>query len=340
MEDILENFIKENALTMENVRSLVDDYSLFSYYIGAELDVQVKYSSPLRKGDNDPSFTLYYGYGEFSRDKLYFKDHMLNVSGDVFDFLMLLFNTNSLEKVLRQVDFDLGLNLGTGEKCDLVPTIIKEAPTVKERPKLKIVSQADTKGYINYWEGNYEIGKRVRNLYHASCLSAVHYEYSHKTTIVVPKNLCIGYTIGKYYKTYQPFESKEYKFRNDFPSNYIEGHMQIDWSRNDLLVISKAFKEDMLFRQHWDIQAVSGKSETTFIHPKFMAMYLKHFKRVVVWLDPDEAGTRSSKKYKELYPKLEIVEVPSWINEKDPTDFYEVHRNLETTAFVKSMLQL
>lgn len=338
--DILESFIDENSLTIKNVLNLVDEYSLFSHYIGAELDVQVKYSSPLREGDNDPSFSLFYGYGKGSEDKLYFKDLALDISGDVFDFLGKIMRAETLEQVLRQIDCDLGLNLGNGEGSALKPTIIKKAPVARERPKIRIVSQTDSKEYVEYWERKYDIGKPCRDYFNITDLGSVHYEYAHKTTIVVPKTLCIGYTIGEHYKVYQPFEKKEFKFRNDFPTNYIEGHMQLNWSRNDFLIITKSLKEVALFKQHWNIQAVSGKSETTFIDPYFMNMYLNHFSKVFLWLDPDEAGVKSTLKYMEMYPKLIPVNVPHWVQEKDPTDYYEVHRLHNTTEFINNMLSL
>ena len=60
-----------------------------------------------------------------------------------------------------------------------------------------------------------------------------------------------------------PFETKEFKFINNYPQTYVEGHIKLDWTRNDLLVISKSSKENIFFRNHWNIQAVSGKSEGT-----------------------------------------------------------------------------
>jgi len=116
--------------------------------------------------------------------------------------------------------------------------------------------------------------------------------------------------------------------------------MQLDWTRNDLLVITKSTKECILFRCHWDIQAVSGKSETTPIPDFIMQRYLSHFKRVVLWLDPDQAGLESTEKYLSLYPSLEVATVPQHIKEKDPTDIYEVWRKEKTTEIVKQSLKL
>lgn len=338
--DLLKNFIDESALTMSNIRSLVDDYSIISYYLGTELELSTRYSSPLREGDENPSFSIFYGYGGGDESRLFFKDQSTGAYGDVFDFLQLVFKTDTMQIVLNQVNSDLGLNLGSGTAPKLTPTIIKDKPLIKERAKIKIFDQAPTKAYMDYWWNKYEIVQKYTDLYHTRCLSGVKYVYGDKEVIFNAKTLTISYEIGEFYKIYCPFESKEYKFRNNYPNNYVEGHMQIDWSRNDLLVITKATKECILFRNHWNIQAVSGKSETTMIPPHIMEIYRNHFKRIILWLDPDEAGVRSTIKYCEMYPFLEVAVLPERLPEKDPTDIFEIHRKIYTTQIVNSALKI
>jgi len=339
--DLLENFIDDTSLTITNVRKLVDDYSLISYYLGQELELHNKYSSPLREGDENPSFSLFYGYGTLNPEVLYFKDQIGIASGDVYEFLLKYLNAKSLNCLLEQINFDLQLGLN-GQETDLglKPTAIKKIPIARERPNIEIVSQKPTKQFIDYWAGKYEITKYWLDYYNVKCVRDIHYIYSDHTTIVSPKTLCIGYPIGAYLKIYMPFESKEFKFRNNYPQTYVEGHIQLDWSRNDLLVISKSSKENIFFRNHWNIQAVSGKSETTFIPEFIMRQYIAHFKRVVVWLDPDEAGIRAMNHYKAMYPDVELVQFLAEIKEKDPTDIFEVHRKKVTTEIVRQILKI
>ncbi len=341
MEDLLDDYVSREQLSMGNIRELVDDYSLISHYLGAELELRTRYSSPLREGDSNPSFSMFYGYGAGKEDKLYFKDQASGARGDVYDFLMIYLNARSMTSLFEQINFDLGLGLNGAEReQNLRPTLIKKAPIVRETPKIKIVSQKPTQEYMNYWWGKYEIGKQMTDFYQVKCVDMVQYHYSDHVKSITPKTLCIAYPIGRFYKIYCPFETKEYKFRNDYPSTYVEGHMQLDWTRSDLLVITKAMKECILFRQHWNIQAVAGKSETTNIPDFIMQQYLAHFKRVILWLDPDEAGIKSTKDYLSLYPSLEVAVVPQWITEKDPTDIYEMHRKDVTTQIVCQALKL
>jgi len=341
MTDILEKFVGSTELTIQNVRDLVDDYSLISHYLGQELELHTKYSSPLREGDENPSFSIFFGYGGKDTSKLFFKDQAGIGQGDVYHFLLLYLNAVSYQELLEQINYDLQLGLNCNEvNKNLKPTIIKKIPVVRERPVLKTVSQPYTKRFLDYWIGKYEISVPSLKFYDVRDVRDIHYIYSEKTSIVVPRTLAIGYPIGAYSKIYMPFETKENKFRNNYPYNYVEGHIQIDWTRNDLLVISKSSKENIFFRNHWDIQAVSGKSESTYIPEHIMHQYLKHFRRVVLWLDPDEAGVRSMANYKNLYPDLEVIIFVNGIIEKDPTDIFEVHRKKYTSDLVSHMLKV
>ena len=340
MGDILENYINEKALTVENIRKLVDDYSLISHYIGEELELNTTYSSPLREGDDNPSFSIFWGYGGVHEHRLYFKDQAGIGSGDVYTFLRLFLNASSILEVMRQINYDLQLGLDDDENCKgLRPTVlVKKLPLNREKPRIEIVAKTNKKEFNNYWQGKYEITEETLKKYFVKCVQDVHYVYSGKTSITTPQSLCIAYFIGEYCKIYQPFEKKEYKFRNNFPSTYVEGHLQLDWSKTDLLVITKSMKECMLFRQHWNIQAVAGKSETTMIPDFLMNKYLQHFKRVVLWLDQDCAGCAATEKYVSLYPSLEAAVVPKWITQKDPTDMFEVMRLEKTTEIIKRIL--
>ena len=105
--DVLENFLDETVLTIQNVRKLVDDYSLISHYLGQELELHTKYSSPLREGDENPSFSLFYGYGTLDPNKLYFKDQIGIASGDVYEFLLRYLGAKTIPRLLEQINYDL-----------------------------------------------------------------------------------------------------------------------------------------------------------------------------------------------------------------------------------------
>ena len=345
MENFLENIVEDNELSIRNVRRLIDDYSIYCFYIGQELELHEKYSSPLREGDNDPSFSLFHGYGKADPDKVYFKDHASIGTGDVFRFVSIILSGDykkplPLNDTLKQINHDFGLGLGKEVECTFKPHIFKKVPVIKERKKIKVIAKTKFSAeYIKYWEEKYEIGKPIRDQYNTGEVDYLIYESKDGSySMFRPKGLCIFYRIGEYYKIYQPFD-KENKFRNDFPSTYAEGFLQIDWSRNDYIIITKAMKECMLFRQHWNIQAVAGKSENTMISPELMEKLRSHFKHVFIWLDPDGPGKDARDKYLNMYPWLTPLNMPENVEDKDPTDYYEVHRQEMTTELINKVFQ-
>ena len=107
MRDILEEFVTETILTVDNVRELVDDYSLISHYIGQELELYTKYSSPLREGMKIPLSLYFMVMGDMNPNKLYFKDQVGIAQGDVYTFLQLYLRAKSISEVLEQINYDL-----------------------------------------------------------------------------------------------------------------------------------------------------------------------------------------------------------------------------------------
>ena len=116
MDDI-EKFVAYNLLSRKSILHSIDDYSIYSHYIGEELELRTKYSSPLRHGDVDPSFSLY--YSKYFDDVIMFKDSALNKSGSVFDFLMEFLQI-PIRDVLLQINSDFGLGLD-GEDVGELP---------------------------------------------------------------------------------------------------------------------------------------------------------------------------------------------------------------------------
>lgn len=336
--DILDAVIQEEELSQSNILKQIDDYSMFCYYIGQELELGTKYSSPLREGDENPSFSLFQSYGERYENKIFFKDQAAIGSGDIFVFVMRLYNL-SMYDALKQINSDFGLGLGGElERTNFVPRIVKKVPVVKERKKIGVISrQKQDKEFLDYWK-RYDITEKTRELYCCTQPEYITYTGKESYNIFRPKVFTISYRIGEYYKLYMPKEPKADKFRNDYPPEYVEGYLQIDWTRHDFVVLTKATKECMLFREHWNIQAVAGKSESTPI-PKFiMDKLIEHFDRVYIWLDPDEAGIKATNNYIKEYPSLIKCVLPDEIAEKDPTDFYEVYRLKQTTKLISKVL--
>lgn len=321
--DLLEDYVNKNLLSKANILKYVDDYSIYSKYIGSELELYTKYSSPLRDGDNDPSFSLY--YSKYNRDVIMFKDNATGKHGDVFKFLRYLMGGGEelvpLRNTLLQInsDFQLGLN---NENCgEFIPHLVKSKPLAKAPVKIEVTSRlVESKEYLDYW--NFlEIPKRTQRKYYCKDVLVVHYITDAHMSINV-RSLAISYEIVGHYKVYQPFEERKYKFRNNYPSGFVEGAIQLEF-KQDFCVITKSTKEIMFLDAHFGWEAVAGTSENSMINKYFMENTLKlKYKRVFIWLDNDKAGRVAQQRYLEEYPWLEPIEFDEFLEDSDPTDLF------------------
>lgn len=316
--DALKEFVDDNLLSKANILKYVDDYSIYSYYIGEELELYTKYSSPLRIGDDDPSFSLY--YSKYKPEFIWFKDNSTGKNGNVFTFLKEFLQV-STKTVLLQINSDFGLGLNDEEMGTFKPHLLKPAPVRKSPTKIEItVYPEETEEYLNYWD-NLGITKKTRDKFYARDVHVIHYINDVHLSIEV-KTLTISYEILGHYKVYQPFADRKFKFRNNYLDIYVEGALQLDFKK-DFAIITKSSKECMFMYEHFEWEAVAGKSETTPINPFFMTNVLqKRYLKVFIWLDNDDAGRTAQAKYLTKYPWLIPVVFDSFIVESDPTDLY------------------
>jgi len=303
-----------DGLSEDVILERVDDYSLYSYYIGKELEVGKAYTSPLRSDDNIPSFALFK-----SKDRLLFKDHGLGKSGDIFLFIQLLYGEKRKD-VLNRINKDFDLELEGGSEYVKPTKKPKRLNGYKSRPKLLKIRVAPkkkyTKEFLLYWK-KYGISAKTLRFYNVSEVDRVEYVYENKRVRYIPKSLCASYRIYNEYKLYEPFS--ETKFRNNFKEAYVEGYLQL--KRKDFCIITKATKEVMFFREHFNWDAVAPKSENTMIKRFMMLRLVKRYEKLFIWFDYDKAGQAAQTKYLKEYPFL----IPIYYRkkDKDPTDVYE-----------------
>jgi hypothetical protein len=342
--DFLEDYVDKNLLSKANVLKYVDDYSLFSKYIGSELELYTKYSSPLREGDDDPSFSLY--YSKYNKEVIMFKDNATGKHGDVFKFLRYLMGGGEelvhLRLALLQINSDFQLGLNNEERGEFVPQLIKTRPLARAPVKIEVTShQSETQQYLDYWN-NLEISKRTRNKYFCKDVKVVHYITDIHLDIAV-RSMAVSYEIIGFYKVYQPFEHRKYKFRNNYPSGFVEGAIQLQFE-SDFAIITKSTKEIMFLDEHFGWECVAGTSENSMVNAYFMENTLKvKYKRVFIWLDNDEAGRVAQQRYLDMYPWLEPIIFDEFLKDSDPTDLFSRLKNegkrTEALAYLKHLIE-
>lgn len=82
---------KEN---LKGLLDLLDDYTIYSYYIG-NFQVNKLYNSPLRSDDKNPSFAIFKG----KNGDLLFKDHGNGESGNALKFVKLINRLNTKDQL-------------------------------------------------------------------------------------------------------------------------------------------------------------------------------------------------------------------------------------------------
>jgi len=338
MSDLLQEYVSSNTLSKEAILNFIDDYSIYSFYIGTELEFRTKYSSPLREGDDNPSFSLF--YSDKYPGLIFFKDQATGRSGDVFEFLRQLMGSVSLKEVLLQINSDFGLNLTHEDVGEFKPHLIKKTPLKKHKTDIKITYRnIPTNIFIDYWK-ELDISQETLDKYYVKDVRIIHY-FNGVYSPVVPRLLTISYEILGKYKIYQPTAEKEFKFRNNYKEEFIEGALQLDF-KAPFVIITKSTKECMFFWEHFKWETIAGKSETTMLHPEFMAILKQRYANILIWLDSDEAGIQAQKKYTDLYPWLIPIIMHPSIVEKDITDYYtsakQENKHKEVLKYTKQLI--
>ncbi len=318
LDDLL---ARNEILSVETILKYVDDYSIYSFYIGQELELGGSYSSPFRIDDH-PSFSLFEG----DRDRIYFKDHATTYKGDVFEFVKIMLEKAHEKRytffdVLKQIDIDFNLGLYVISNTNTTIKKILKKPKEQTRLDIGVTSRKiPSKAYQEFWT-KYDISEKTLNLYGVTNILIVHYKSPIKQSYYYPKTLGISYRIGDRYKLYYPYETKENKFRNNYPKNWVEGFVQLKYEKS-FCVITKSLKEVMFFREHFDWDAIAGKSENTFIPEHLMQGLFEKYSKIYIMLDNDRAGINAQEEYLYKYPELISIIYPNSTLHKDPTDRY------------------
>jgi len=305
------------------ILNLVDEYTLYCYYLNDEVYINQVILSPLRdpakdSPDTKPSFVLYEG-----RDnKLRYYDYGIgNKGGDIFDLVQTLYGLKTLQEVCNKISADFGLgyaglvnsNNNTTKKDFLAPA------ERKAKPKLIIKDVVALKSFTitgkNYWD-EYHITPEILEEYNVKQISSIITDRS----IFTLKSLAFSYRIGDKFKIYQPFE-EDNRFVNNYPSNYVEGLMQLHTKNypGEVLIITKSTKDVMVLRL-LGYASIAPKAENILITPEILTMLKTKYNKILILFDDDKAGHRGADKY-----EFNKIWIPAETNCKDISDFIKAN---------------
>jgi hypothetical protein len=329
-EDVINDMCSNKQMLLQRI----DEYTLYCDYLGYEPDLVRSYPSPLRDGDDTPSFGVFYSKRrkdvEFMwKDHAYVKDGKSGVSGDIFDLVAQIYGYTQLYEVLEHIKDDYGISKFTGKQ---LPRIAKKQAPEPIDFHIAVRSKPFVDRDLRYWR-QFNVNRELLTMYNVTSVSA-YWMLQDQKTPSYPRDSMYAYRIWDRYQLYSPFAEKRRKFRNNWLENYIPGYEQLQYS-SDTLIITKAYKDVMLFRS-FGYEAVAPRGEDIPLPTAFMDYAKTHYGRIVTWQDND--GKTGVDKY---YPELEHFVCPGDPlngDPKDPTDYCKVFGSEKTLQLINSTI--
>ena len=122
------------------------------------------------------------------------------------------------------------------------------------------------------------------------------------------------------WKIYQPYASKELKWRSNCPEDIIQGWNQLN-ATGDLVIITKSLK-DVMVLDTLDFNAIAPQAESNNISPNLVRQLRERYKHVLLLYDNDEPGMKAADKLS-LEHDLPMFFMPE--GSKDASDFVELY---------------
>jgi hypothetical protein len=279
-------------LTKENIFEKISSYKIFKRYCKGFEEIGRPFKSPLRDDDVHPSSFIIYYNGD-----LLFKDFGRE-SYRCIDFVMQLFHLSYGDALHRiNEDFDLGLgeinHVYTTVRHEIEEPILKEKSVSVIRIKRREWNLDDD----FYWYGRYYITRKTLDSFSVHPIS----HFSINEHIYFASKLAYSYD---YYWEKDVFRRKIYQplSENKWYSNgglVVQGEGMLP-SEGDLLIITSSLKDVMTLYELGYV-AIAPTSESTFVPEKYMLKHRSKWKRIILFMDSDEAGMIANRKLSEKW---------------------------------------
>ena len=278
-------------------------------------DIKIK---SLFNQEKTPSMCIYFSK-KFNSYR--FKDFSSGYGGSAIDLVKSLHGDtyhNACVTIIEEYNKFISTNGG-----DYSVSEIKQHS--KYRVDKYILRSWDERDAI-YWT-NYNINSALLGKYNVRPIE----EYSMKKidgdseiSITIKSLYLYGYftSDGELYKIYQP-KTLDKKFIK--VKSYIQGSEQLE--NKKWLVITSSLKDILAIKSlSLNIDVIAPDSENSLLDPEYMKVMFNKYGKVIVMFDNDEAGIKAMKRYKELYPEVELLLLPM---SKDVSDSIKDYGALE-----------
>lgn len=337
-----------SLLTSDAILLHVDEYQIFSFYLGKDFRIGKKYSSPFRK-DKSPSFGIFLS----KNGSLYFKDFATSEYGTVFDFVLKMHPGRTFMEVLAIINLDMNIGLLHNIKIETaIP--VKGFNTDQSLQLLK--DEGDTNYFditlkvrkwedidVRYW-GQFGLSVEVLTLFNVFPCAAVFLNGG--ASLYYPKNIeTLTYAYAFYkdneysYKIYRPFNPK-YKWLSNASSSVLQGWDQLPETHR-VLIITKSLK-DVMVLSTLGIPAVAVQGETQGVKPSIYKALQERFENIYVLFDFDLGGIIGTKMFKKINPECKYFFIQDLKTRrdgnKDISDYRKTHSPEECITHLRNSL--
>jgi hypothetical protein len=313
-----------------NILEYVTEKEIFQYYISNFKRINRPFSSELRE-DKNPSCVINTYNG-----RLIYKDFSTKESYNCFGYVMRLYSCSFIDAInIIKRDFNIKYDMPKHEIR--VPTIVKKEKVYKDiRIEVRDFNEKD----LEFW-GQYKITKPTLEYYNVYACKTFYINgidsYSY-----IGVNPAYAYDHSFYkentYKILRPFSERHSKWLSNMPGTVLSGINKL--KHEDLLIITKSFKDIMVWRELFEIDAVCPQSENQTVFNEEDISYLKQrYKKILINYDNDNTGLKYSKELNTKYNFDGILNIPEVLKSKDISDAAKTNPTGEVISHISDLIK-
>lgn len=302
----------------------VSEFEIFKFYCTPFNRVGLNFCSELRV-DNEASC----GIKIMPSGKVLYRDFARGYSLNCFQYVCQKYKVKFDEALLIiATDF----RIKDLPKLDVTPYEAIGIPSVKNNSiiesnkVIKIKKREWDKNSLKYWE-RYHF--TIEDLIEGEVYPIQKYWIGVGETLYSPydwTNDDPAYSYEEFgngkRKILRPYsKEKKYKWTNNLNNSYIHGLKQLNDDKS-LLIVTKAKKDQMMYRKLGYNAIASAVSETAGFVDSFIIPLFNEYERVLINYDNDEPGILASSKISNFYMREEIF-IPMEYRTKDVSDTAE-----------------
>jgi len=289
---------KKVELSIDTILSRITSYDIFRYYMPtSNWKVNHITHSPFRK-DANASFMIgnrsgRLGFIDFADDKL---------KGDCFTFVKNLYNTQSLDELLKMIDKDFNLGIIKGElteksKIAIVKDNVQPEAEGKRYSLIQVATRAFTGEELAYWNTFHQ---DITDLKREHIYSIDKLYLNKKLFSLSPTELRFGYFYNGHWKIYRPHVPRRQKWiPNNVPIHYMDGKKDIVNCENAF--INKSKKDYMVIKKVYPYTCAVQYEGSACFTPENVQYLKDNSKKQTLSFDSDVAGVKNSQQITKLH---------------------------------------